>query len=434
MPSPGSSRLPLRTDAEKGHKEKALSCVQLERVRVIVAVGLMAGIVLSWPLWYTSGRLFPVLPLHDLIRLAPSVELLLVAALFVALSVSIVAQRFSHWASSVAVVALLLFAAADQMRWQPWVYQYGLSLLPFLWTSKTEAANRANRAVNLGVQRAVLIATYFWSGAHKFGKAFPQVWTTSVAEPVLEHLDGNLHAFVASLAYTVAPMEIAIAFALLFKKTRRPGVLFACLTHAVILVLVGPLLGDRNVVIWPWNICMMLLVVVLFWNGKAEAEKKEPKFGKRWAVASRGSKITFALVVFLVGLMPIFSLNRSWDRYLSFHLYSGTQHRCLWEMSKEGRAKLPDAYSRYLVASSSSDYWAIDASSWAFEELRVPFISEDRVILAWYRAIIGLGFGDNDGIFYRDMPYYLDEGRWARYRPSELKRLNSLPPLPRIPR
>jgi len=390
---------------------------------------------LSWQIWISAGRAFPVLPFGVFPRLPIWMEVVLVFLLANSLVGAVIVPRRRAALTAVALIALCILAACDQMRWQPWVYQYGLSLIPFLWLRESDGVAPDADALALTVQRMILVATYFWSGFHKFGKGFHEAWTRSVAMPLLEKLDGVMHEFVSDLWRTVAPMEIAIAVALVFAPTRRLGVVMACFSHLVILALIGPLLGNRNAVIWPWNVCMIALVVVLFWprqTAQSPRRSRTQRAGTIWNTAPSLQKVSFAVIAVLVCLMPAFSIARLWDRYLSFHLYSGQQHRCVWAMTRSGFTKLPEKY-RPFARELPSNLHSLSAGRWAFDELNAPMISEDRVMLDWCKAIIELGFDDGDGFFYHDMPYFLEEHGSARFKPSEIRSMRDFPPLPGKP-
>jgi hypothetical protein len=62
---------------------------------------------------------------------------------------------------------------------------------------------------------------------------------------------------------------------------------------------------NNNVIVWPWNVCMALLVVVVFWG--------IPEFGFGAMRITRRGFVAAPLAV-LVWLMPAFSPG-SWDRF-----------------------------------------------------------------------------------------------------------------------
>ena len=98
-------------------------------------------------------------------------------------------------------------------------------------------------------------------------------------------------------------------------------------------------------------------------------------------------------------------------------------------MTATGLAKLPDPY-RPFVIQVSPQFSVLDASHWSYKEIKAPLVSEDRVMLAWCKAIAALGFNDHDGFFYHDMPHYIEENGSAKFTISQIRRMQKLPPLP----
>jgi hypothetical protein len=109
---------------------------RLRALRAIVPAGLVASMAISYPLWTGIGRTSypraPVLPaLEGAQRWAGWWETPL-AILLVALLGAVALARTTRGgarAAAAALGALLLLAAGDQLRWQPWAYEYALLLL-----------------------------------------------------------------------------------------------------------------------------------------------------------------------------------------------------------------------------------------------------------------------------------------------------------------
>ncbi len=391
--------------------------VPLLATRVIVTLGLLSGLAVSWKLWFTAGRAFPVIPVGSFPRLPPWCELVLLVAAVASLVAACFRTRFTARLTLAAIACLFLLALGDRMRWQPWAYQYWLSLIPLLWLGKVGAS----RGLVLAAERMIIVAVYFWSGAHKIGDGFYHAWAAGVAQPLLEKLDGQAQALVAGMAHAIAPMEIAIAIALLIPVLRKVGVVAACLTHVSILILIGPLLGDHNPVVWPWNVAMMALVVTLFWP------RRTGRLQSDWEAAATGARAALAALGILLAVMPLLSLSGRWPQYLSFYLYSGKQHRFQWVMNARGQSKLTAAY-RPFTTRTTPTHLALDADSWSLEELRVSVVTDPGYIPQWYRAV-GKSFEARDGFFYLDMPNYKDLG-WLRFSHRDVATMRRVPSLP----
>jgi len=200
-------------------------------------------------------------------------------------------------------------------------------------------------------------------------------------------------------------------------------VVFACLMHAGILLWKGPLGDASNSVIWPWNACMIGLVILLF-------PSKEALLPAKGSVWSPGLRAATAIIAILVLVMPLFSQFGKWPRYLSFHLYSGHQQRMLVGLLPAGPAKLGEGMRPYIRESAGwPGHSEIEGMTWAFDELNVPLVSEDDVILKVAKALVARGgLTDSDGFFYIDYPMLLNERGWRRYVPSEIETMEEFGP------
>ena len=167
---------------------------------------------------------------------------------------------------------------------------------------------------------------------------------------------------------------------------------------------------------------MTALVILLFWN--KDAFQWEKNFGSGYL------KPVAATTVVLVGILPLLSLGGLWDKYLSFHLYSGKQQRIQLVMHETVTKKLPEEFHPYITVSEVDDSLrTIDMNDWALAELNVPAVSEDRIMLAWCRSFKKYAFTEKEVFFYRDYPNYLEERGWDQYTPREAYLMSKFPPL-----
>jgi len=228
-------------------------------------------------------------------------------------------------------------------------------------------------------------------------------------------------------AHSVVPwLEMGVAGLLIFTRTRWLGVGLACVMHLGILILVGPLMGDSNEVIWPWNLAMMLLVVLLFSSrerGQWKVSIRQARWGSRFSLVAIGS---------LVLIMPYFSSTGKWDRYLSFHLYTGTEHRYSLILLPRGLKKLPAEYHPYLKGEPPK-LKELDAGTWSMVELKVPLVSEDRTMLQWCKTMMEVGeFQARDSFIHHDM-LRNDKLSPQQLWPDMVKRMEVMPPLEPTP-
>ncbi len=252
----------------------------------------------------------------------------------------------------------------DQMRWQPWFYQYFfmLAALGFYAWKKPEAKN--NR-VALDCCALLVVCTYFWSGVQKLNASFiDEVWPDMTA-PLLRLLPGGLKGLPPFTGLIIPLLEICIALGLLTRRFRNASVILAIATHAVILGLLIP--TGENTVVWPWNIAMGFFVLILFWKNKEST-------ARRIVVPTRGFH---AVVLILFGILPPLSLIGLWDSYLSSALYSGNNYRGVIYLNRPVMDRLPDNLHQYVWTNTEPMF--LDTTRWAYGELNVPVYPEPRV-------------------------------------------------------
>jgi uncharacterized membrane protein YphA (DoxX/SURF4 family) len=387
--------------------------------KIIVAVGMVSGVLLSWPLW-VSDRLYPVAPVLGLPSVLPGlldISLLVITLLAVALQAIF---PFRRAPTITAIVGCVLLAILDKMRWQPWFYQYVLCLLALVWVAKD--GTRRETADALATLRMIVAAIYLWSGIHKCRKGFIEVYSGDLARPMIDSFEGWVTDGIEAFAFVAGPIEASIGILLIFSRSRMIGVSLACTMHLLILIAFSPLFQNRNSVIWPWNFCMIAMVVTLFVDGN-QLEWRMPR--------QREQRFAAGLIGILVIVMPALSIGEWWPKYFSFHLYSGQDQRFQMVMTTNTVANLPPAYSSHLEPSPAGPgYKIIDFNAWAMRELNAPLVSEPYVLLQIGKEMNRrLQFDERGMFFYRDYPNYLEERGWDQYSPGEIDDLIRFPSL-----
>src|SRR5205085_2589014 len=97
----------------------------------VIAICWIATKLLSYKLWL-ADRLFPTVPVNDILYAVPnSIHLLLfLAMLFLLILLIIFPQK--KWISAVLIFVEIISCLMDENRWQPWEYQFSFMLLIFL--------------------------------------------------------------------------------------------------------------------------------------------------------------------------------------------------------------------------------------------------------------------------------------------------------------
>ncbi|MCP4846817.1 MAG: hypothetical protein GY899_02590 [Verrucomicrobiaceae bacterium] len=391
-------------------------------VRFIVLAGVTMSMLMSQNLWFAADRQFPKVALFSLLTHVPGeLDVLLSGILLIGCTVFAAVPSHRVIGGIIALAAGLMLALLDQLRWQPWCYQYWLTVLILI----PMESPKTNPLYFMNLVRRVSIATYLWSGIHKCNHGFSQFYGSWVKEDFLSQSPEALRPLIENGYWIAGPLEILIGILLVFPASRRPAVVLVCFMHLAILLFLGPIFNGDNLVILPWNSVMIALAIVLFWNFKSGLGTPIP--------GTRGK-----LLVWTVGLllffMPMLSMMRAWPLYLSFHLYSGQQQRMQLVLTPTGVAKLDEDYQKHLLPSPvSNKLQVIDYLSWSLDTLNVPVVDESRVLLAISQQLAGkFSLTPKDGFFYHDFPNYLDRITWAKYTPQEILVLKELPELPSL--
>ncbi len=352
--------------------------------------------LISSKLWL-SERDFPHFPVWDFIPLSasPFDQIFLIAFVLALLLLVVLANRNL---AVVALVLILIFALQDQMRWQPWFYQYALMLLPFAFVDHLKSEEDGEAVI--GIQQTIIIMIYVWGGINKCHSGFLSVYNNSLMAPVYEMVGkGAIGSLLGGFGYLIPPIEILTGIGLFFRKTRLWGIIAATLTHLTILLLLGPIKGYiSNPVVWPWNVVMLAMVFCLFFKTDTK-----PSF----AFLKTRLALPGIIVSALIFLAPILFYAGKWDRYLSFHLYSGYQKRILVKIEASSLPLFPENLSPYLLDTKASDgHKLLSPSIWATEELKVPLISEWRILRSLSRKLCQHDLGSQELIFYVDYRHF----------------------------
>jgi hypothetical protein len=328
---------------------------------MIVAAGLICGLALCWRLW-TSSRLFPLSPISGALPSIPfPLDYVSAALLFILLAGTIAAPR-ARWFLTAFLGFAGLLSLWDQMRWQPWFFQY-FFLLSAIACYAWRKPDPRNGMAALNSCRLIVIATYFWGGLQKLNVTFLRQTWPDMSSKILQLLP-SFAAVPSGLALAVPFIEVAIAVGLVVARTRKLAVILAIVTHAVILIVL--IASGENTAVWPWNVAMILMVWILFCDYPETA---------KFNLLPR--TIFEAMVFVLFGFLPALSFADAWDSYLSAALYSGNIDQAVIYLSPRAIQHLPAQIQPH-VWEKSAPYF-LDINRWAFGELNVPVYPEPRV-------------------------------------------------------
>lgn len=342
-------------------------------VRVILLSACLASLLLSTPVWL-NARTFPLLPIVRGFPILPAPwDAIFFAAMLAAL---VLAGWFYRAAVGCFLVAGLFAFCEDQNRGQPWFYMYwvmlGLTLLP--------------APASVAACRCALSVAYVWSGIQKCQPAFFQIAPGWFVAPAAHwHLPGVvIHLLQWSVAS--APfIELGIGVALWLPRFRWAAIVAAAAVHLTALLFLGPLGHNYDFVVWPWNLAMLALVIVLF--ASAPEARIAPTFGEL-----RSSRTALTILA-LFSFLPVLSYFGWWDSYFSFTLFANNQAKADIFVTEEFSNRLPPrmrAHVHKVRAAYNPQVqgpYVFDYQTWSFQELHVPPIFEPRSFRSIFRFL-----------------------------------------------
>jgi len=341
------------------------------RILILVCIAWFITKVICYKLWF-ADRLFPLVPVADILSGLP--VFLHSALFFISLTAMLVLLFFPD--KKIAVILLLaeLFSCSlDQNRWQPWEYQFLFMLAAIIFLKEEKHLLFACRLILAGI--------YFFSGLSKLNSAFlHDIWQNLILRRWLGI--GPVGVWVIRAGYLLPLIEMAAGAALLISRTRKPAALAMIAMHVMILMMLGPLGLNMNAVIWPWNIVMLCLLVLLFYKTTFNLANDFFYRPLAWII----------LVCWWV--LPWLQLGGYWDKYLSSVLYSGGVEQlyiCTNSVAAEKQMAVYYEYVSKIVPCSrplSVFYWGVKEMKTAPYPQRRNF---NAIIKAWEKKYPNAG-------------------------------------------
>ncbi len=376
--------------------------LRVRRLRAVLLGATLLGMLSCIPLWLAT-REYPLVPVSvSWPALPPAWGPLLLALTLFSL---VVAAWFFRPAISFFLVATLYLYGCDQNRGQPWMYLYWVMLLLNVLPERTA----------LAACRVALSLVYLWAGIQKLNVTFFKVMPAWFVHPATDW--GLPDSIVAGLRLGVAltPLwEIFIGAGLWFPQTRRIAMALAAVLHGAALLFLGPLGYNVNLVVWPWNIAMVALLLVLFGMKEGIALPQTLRELRRsWSGT---------LVVGWFGLLPALSYCGWWDSYFSFALYSANLSRADLYVTRSFRDRLPTRLQTYVVPVENFNPafqlpFAFEHPRWAAAELGTPELPEPRGYAVMFRHIAAFATHESDC----RMIVETRGGKVLLYRPGHLQ-------------
>lgn len=350
---------------------------RLAWLRGILLLATALGLIASAPAW-SNTRSYPLLPIVSGFPVLPAPwDHLLFGAMLLALVAAL-------WVYRAAVIIFLITSflsyCGDQNRGQPWLYMYWVMLLLTL----------TPRPTALAACRWALAAVYLWGGIQKCNARFFQVVPEWFVSPAAQwHLPTFALNVLRWSAASAPFLEIAIAISLWFAPTRRSTLAAIVGLHLFAVLFLGPLGHNYNWVVWPWNLAMIALALVLF-PTRPHSHDASPSLRASWKALLQ-SRLALAVTMPFM-LLPGLSFFGKWDSSLSFALYSESTATANIFVTQAFVDRLPPELRKHVVPFPDFDPVAqgpflFNPGPWGLEEMHVPPSSEPRASRSVFKAL-----------------------------------------------
>ncbi len=255
----------------------------------------------------------------------------------------------------------ILSCLLDYNRWQPWEYQYLLTFYIFLFSN--------NKTQIIKLISILICFTYIFSGLHKLNGGFIYlIWESMILGKLL-HFNFDSHNIIIHYFGLFIPIiEIILGIGILIFTKKKYFILGLIIMHLLIIYFLCPIGLNYNLIVIPWNLLMLLLIIILFHNTNMNFIKNFQPF----------YKFDFVIII-LVCLLPILNFFSLWDDYLSFNLYSGNNQTMVVEVERiEQIPELKKHSSSNKIYKILKNSTPIYINSMAMSEIKVPLYSEKR--------------------------------------------------------
>jgi len=300
-------------------------------VRITSAVFIVT-LILSWRAYIHSLRIFSISPVIEIFGLAPAWfewGLFAVTLGFLGWLVVTPLRRVP----ALGVLACVLFwILQDLMRFQPYTYMYFFTIWMMVFCVRH----------GLEALRIMVCGVYFWAGFHKFNMTFyARIFPWFVAPFYRYPHDQSIIAgFMTLILLSVPLFEASIGILLFFfPRQRLLASLMAFVMLVVVMACLGPYGHNWAIIVWPWNIYLFLVELVLFCKTKSAS--------KGWSFKPK-APVLAAIVLFVIA--PAYSMIGLWPSYPSFKLFSGNTKIAYVVFSPEEKLEhLPEGLGKMLL-------------------------------------------------------------------------------------
>lgn len=349
---------------------------RLLRATLCGATLVMVG--LSWPLWIDLAD-FPAVPLVRGYPAYPREWSWVGLAAIVGGCGLGMSRRFGRLGVGLTAVVMAWMVLGDQLRLQPWVYQ-------FLVMGTLLAILPPGSAMAFG--RIYMVSVYLHSGLSKLDTPFAQemgpLFLRTFARVCRFDASGLLRPGREACVLAMPAGEIVVAILLLFRPTRAVGLLGLLAIHAALLVILGPWGLGHSTIVLIWNVALAAEECLLFWP-----PGRSGFLPMRWTARVVLIGVPFAIVL----VMPLFERLGLYDSWPSHALYASHCERSRIEFGAWRSERQPLA-----VRAASSPHgagWSLNPTDWTRAVRGVPVYPQRRYLnglAEWLAGLEGFRF------------------------------------------
>ena len=290
----------------------------------VTCIAFLFTLALSWRAYIPSLRIFELSPVIEILRSTPVWVDWIILILNIGCLGWLAVKPLQRAPAVGVLVSTVFWVLQDLLRFQPYTYMYFFTILlaVFFKSSCMDAL------------KIMVASVYFWAGVHKINATFFLTLFPSFIEPFYKFpIEPSLVAALMALVIFIVPVfEATIGLLLLFfPRQWRLATLMAFIMLVVVLTCLG--LDDYtwNLIVWPWNIYLFLLALMLFYKPASADDKARFRFDTPTLAA-----------IALFSITPAFALFGWGHSYPAFKLYSGNTKRAeVMFAQDENIARLP---------------------------------------------------------------------------------------------
>ena len=289
----------------------------------VTCTAFLLTLVLSWHAYIPSLRIFALSPVIDTLESTPVWADWIILILNMGCLGWLVMKPLQRAPAVGVLICTVFWVLQDLLRFQPHTYMYVFTIvLAVLFTSRS-----------MDALKIMVASVYFWGGVHKINATFFFTTFPGLIEPfyTFPTEPSLLAALIALVIFLVPVFEATIGLLFLFvPRQRRLATGMAFIMLVVVLACLGLDSDAWNIIVWPWNIYLFLLAVMLFYKPVDDT------------VRFRFDIPTLATIALFV-ITPTLALFGWGHSYPAFKLYSGNTKRAEVIFSQDEQiSRLPD--------------------------------------------------------------------------------------------